>query len=149
MLDLRCVILGLLAISQIFLNVSGLFIVLFLIECQGIFIIYFLVVARDTVAVRAVGLGYDTRKYLYRRYFLQLNVLLVQFWAAFVATLLLIVAIVRLVVVGGCVTWVDLNFVNFFFIFKYNFMGYMSWVLLWGVFLLGMFAKLGAFPFHF
>ena len=119
-------VIGLLILIQVFLNVTGVFLILFLIECQGVFIIYFLLAAREMAATHVMNGSHDTRKYLYRRYFLQLNVLLMQFWAAFVASLLLVVTILRLTVVGGGVTWVDLNYVSFFIIVKYSLVNYIN-----------------------
>ena len=147
--DLRYSIIILFIIFFFFLNLNNLFIILFLIECQSIFVIYLLITVQQLTRVNIENREYDIYKCLINRYYAQLSLLFLQFWIIFISAVLLTFVILWFSNVLGSISWLDINYLSYFYILKLGLNNYFVMIIIGLIFLLSLFLKIGIFPFHF
>ena len=92
---------------------------------------------------------YDIYKCLINRYYAQLSLLFLQFWIIFISAVLLTFVILWFSNVLGSISWLDINYLSYFYILKLGLNNYFVMIIIGLIFLLSLFLKIGIFPFHF
>lgn len=130
----------------VYLNLSHIFILVFLLECQGIIFLYFITQNQNTFKFKKIVksiLNSAQKSRIWRT-----NALFIQFWTNFFGALLLIMCTSQLVNIFGSLNWLDLEYFAYFnFVVQSFKQSKLCWIfsLLIGGFLL----KVGLIPFHF
>lgn len=141
--NLRYVLICLFIIFHIFIILNNFFILLFLFECQSMLIIYFLGAIQQ-----AIGHKENYKKFNIQC-LTQLTVLFIQFWAIFVAAIMLIFVVLWFSNSFGLICWEGLNQLSYFYITKLGFNSYYLLLVVGLMLLVSLLIKIGMFPFHF